>query len=174
MGVLGGLIGGALGAASGIFGGISKNKMLSEQERLLREQERENQNWFDRRYNEDSTQRADAQAVLTRLTEMIRNRNKAAEGSAAVMGGTDESVAAAKEAGNRAIADTMSNIAASGDRRKDIIEGQYRNRDHEIDENLRAVAAQKKNIFDIANDAVGGAWDGFGSGLDLNFPIKKQ
>ena len=164
---LGGLIGGALGAVGGIFGGLSKNKMLSEQEDLLNEQKRENQNWFDRRYNEDSTQRADAQAVLTRLNEMIRNRNRAAEGSAAVMGGTDESVAQAKEAGNRAMADTMSNIAASGERRKDQIEGSYRNRDHEIDEQIRGVRGQRKNFFDIANDAIGGAWDGYGSGIGM-------
>ena len=166
---LGGLIGGALGAVGGIFGGLSKNKMLSEQEDLLNEQKRENQNWFDRRYNEDSTQRADAQAVLTRLNEMIHNRNRAAEGSAAVMGGTDESVAQSKEAGNRAMADTMSNIAASGERRKDLIEGSYRNRDHAIDEQIRGVRGQRKNVFDIINDGLGGAWDGYGSGVDLDF-----
>lgn len=67
MGLLGGILGGVGGAVGGIFGGISKNrqikeqmKMLNEQKKLVGEQQKENQDWFDRRYNEDATQRAEA------------------------------------------------------------------------------------------------------------------
>ncbi|MBF0924417.1 MAG: hypothetical protein HXK59_09245, partial [Campylobacter concisus] len=116
--MLGGLIGGALGAIGGIFGSISKNKMLKEQQRMVDGQKRENQDWYDRRYNEDSTQRADAQAMLTHTADMIRQRNQQAAGSAAVMGGTDESVAATKEANAKALADTTSQIAVAGEQRK--------------------------------------------------------
>ena len=65
--MLGGIIGGAAGALGGIFGGISKNKMLKRMRNMINEQKRENQDWYDRRYNEDATQRADAQAILCLL-----------------------------------------------------------------------------------------------------------
>lgn len=42
-----------------------------------------------------------------------------------MMGGTEESVAAAKAANNQALADATSQIAVNGERRKDQIESQY-------------------------------------------------
>lgn len=85
----------------------------------------ENQDWYDRRYNEDATQRADAQRILTMTNENIKQRNQQAAGAQAVMGGTEESVAAAKAANNQALADATSQIAVNGERRKDQIESQY-------------------------------------------------
>lgn len=120
-----GLIGTAVGAAGSIFGGISASKAMKKVKQNIQNQMKDNQNWYDRRYNEDSTQRADAQRVITMTEESIKKRNKQAAGTQAVMGGTDESVAAAKEANSRALADTMSQIAINGEARKDNIESQY-------------------------------------------------
>lgn len=125
MGILGSAIGGALGIGGAIFGGISASKAMKKVKRNLQQQQRENQSWYDRRYNEDATQRADAQRILTMTNENIRQRNRAAAGTQAVMGGTEESVAAAKAANNEALADATSQIAAAGERRKDAIEQQY-------------------------------------------------
>jgi len=125
MGILGSAIGGALGVGGAIFGGISASKAMKKVKRNLQQQQRENQSWYDRRYNEDATQRADAQRILTMTNENIRQRNRAAAGTQAVMGGTEESVAAAKAANNQALADATSQIAAAGERRKDAIEQQY-------------------------------------------------
>ena len=83
--MLGGIIGGAAGALGGIFGGISKNKMLKKQMAMVNEQKRENQDWYDRRYNEDATQRADAQAILTKTSEMIKQRNQQSAGTQAAV-----------------------------------------------------------------------------------------
>ena len=80
--MLGGIIGGSVGALGGLFGSLSRNKALRRQMRMLGEQRRENQDWYDRRYNEDARQRADAQAMLTRTAEAIRQRNLASAGSA--------------------------------------------------------------------------------------------
>ena len=165
--MLGGIIGGAAGALGGIFGGISKNRMLKQQMKLVNEQKRENQDWYDRRYNEDATQRADAQAVLTHTAEMIRQRNQQAAGTAAVMGGTEESVAAAKEANAKALSDAASQIAVAGAQRKDQIEGRYRERQHELDETLRALQGQKQDGLQMASNAIGGAVNGFASGMEL-------
>ena len=89
-----GLIGSAIGAAGSIFGGISASKAMKKIKSNVEAQRQKNQNWYDRRYNEDYTQRADAQRILTQTEESIKNRNKQAAGIQAVMGGTDESVAA--------------------------------------------------------------------------------
>lgn len=165
--MLGGIIGGAAGALGGIFGGISKNKMLKQQMAMINEQKRENQDWYDRRYNEDATQRADAQAILTKTADMIKQRNQQSSGTQAVMGGTDESVAAAKEANAKALSDATSQIAVAGAQRKDQIEGQYRERKQQLDETLRNLEGQKQNAFDIASNAVGGAVNGFANGIKL-------
>lgn len=125
MGILGSAIGGALSLGASIFGGISASKAMKKVKQNIEGQQGENQNWYDRRYNEDATQRADAQRIFTIMNENIRQRNKAAAGSQAVSGGTDESVAAAKESNNHAIAEAASQIAVNGERRKDQIEGQY-------------------------------------------------
>lgn len=125
MGILGSAIGGALGVGGAIFGGISASKAMKKVKRNLQHQQRENQSWYDRRYNEDATQRADAQRILTMTNENIRQRNRAAAGTQAVMGGTEDAVAAAKAANNEALADATSQIAAAGERRKDAIEQQY-------------------------------------------------
>ena len=165
--MLGGWIGGALGAIGGIFGGISKNRMLKRQQRMVDEKKRENQDWYDRRYNEDFTQRADAQAMLTHTADMIRRRNQQAAGSAAVMGGTDESVAATKEANAKALADATSQIAVAGEQRKDKIEGQYISRKDALDEQLRALRGQKVDGLGMVSNAIGGTVDGFASGMGL-------
>lgn len=165
--MLGGIIGGTSGALGGIFGGISKNKMLKKQMDMIKEQKRENQDWYDRRYNEDSTQRADAQAILTQTADMIRRRNQQSAGTQAVMGGTEESAAAAKEANSKALSDATSQIAVAGAQRKDQIEGQYRERQQQLDETLRQLQGQKQDGFQMVSNAIGGAANGFASGMGL-------
>lgn len=96
MGILGSAIGGALGIGGSIFGGISASKAMKRIKKNLEGQKQENESWYNRRYNEDATQRADAQRILTLTNENIRNRNRQAAGTQAIMGGTEESVAAAK------------------------------------------------------------------------------
>lgn len=137
-----GMIGAAVGAAGSIFGGVSATMAMNKMKANVEAQKRENQDWYDRRYNEDSTQRADAQKILTMTQESIKNRNKAAA-SQAVMGGTDESTAAAKEANNKALAEATSTIAVNGEKRKDAIEGQYRERNAALNEQLNQIEKDK-------------------------------
>jgi hypothetical protein len=158
--MLGGIIGGALGALGGIFGGISKNKMLKRMRNMINEQKRENQDWYDRRYNEDSTQRADAQAILTQTADMIRRRNQQSAGAQAVMGGTEESVAATKAANANALADTAAQIAVAGANRKDNIESQYITRKGAINDKLNNLQQQKaNNIINAVNGVSSAASD---------------
>lgn len=143
MGVIGSAIGGALGIGASIFGGISASKAMKKVKKNLEGQMKENQDWYDRRYNEDATQRADAQRILTMTNENIRQRNKAAAGAQAVMGGSEESVAAAKAANNQALADATSQIAVNGERRKDQIESQYMQTKQELNDKLNNLEQAK-------------------------------
>ena len=127
----GAIIGAAISAVTSIAGSAASSaaarKAKATAEAKERQRQAENQAWYDRRYNEDPLQRASAQRVLTKTAELIRERNKAAQGRAAVMGGTEESVAATKAANANAMAEAASNIAAAGEARKDAIEARYLN-----------------------------------------------
>ena len=113
--MLGALIGAGLGLASSIAGGVANRKARRKQEQMIAQQQRENQAWYDRTYNADPTKRADTVRLLTQMQEQIKNRNKAAKGRQSVMGGTEDSTTAVKEANNKTLADTTSQIVAAND-----------------------------------------------------------
>ena len=160
MGLFGSIAGGALGAAGSIFGGISASKAMKRVKKNLQAQKEANQNWYDRRYNEDATQRADAQRILTQTEESIRNRNRQAAGSQAEMGGTDESVAAEKAANAEAWADATAQIAAGAENRKDQIEQTYQQRDSQINEALNNLEMNKAQAISQAVQGVAKAGAG--------------
>lgn len=160
MGLFGSIAGGALGAAASIFGGISASKAMRRVKEQLQAQKQANQNWYDRRYNEDATQRADAQHILTQIDERIKNRNRQAAGAQAVMGGTDESTAAAKAANAQALADATSQIAAGADNRKDQIEQTYQQRDSQINGALNNMEINKAQAISQAVQGVAKAGAG--------------
>lgn len=143
MGILGDTIGIGLGAVGSIFGGISASKAMKRVRNSLNEQRQKNQDWYNRRYNEDVTQRVDAQAILTKTEESIRNRNRQAAAMRAVTGGTEESVAAAKAANNDALVQAATNIAVNGEARKDAIESQYQQTDASIQQQLNDIEQKK-------------------------------
>ena len=141
-----GVIGALIGAASSIYGGWKASQAMKNIQDNIEKQQQSNKDWFDRRYNEDATQRADAQRILQMTEESIKNRNKQAAGTAAVMGSTNESVAAAKEANNKAIADATSTIAANAEARKDRIEATYLQNDN-YNEQLNNIEKEKADAI---------------------------
>lgn len=151
--MLGTLIGAGLGLASSIAGGIANRKARQKQEQMIAQQQKENQAWFDRKYNEDPTKRADTVRLLTQMQEQIKNRNKAAKGRQAVMGGTEDSTTAVKEANNKTLADTTSQIVAANDARKDNMENQYRARKSQLQGQQMSLEAEK--AADTANAVAG-------------------
>lgn len=121
----GAIAGAALSAVSSLVGASQAKKQAKKAEAQLEQQKKQNEDWYNRRYNEDYTQTAEAQRALTLAREEAQRQLAAARGRQAVMGGTEESVAATQEAVNRGLADTMSGIAAQGTARKDAIENTY-------------------------------------------------
>lgn len=151
--MIGALIGAGLGLASSIAGGIANRKARRKQEQMLAQQQRENQAWYDRKYNEDPTKRADTVRLLTQMQEQIKNRNRAAKGRQAVMGGTEDSTTAVKEANNKTLADTTSQIVAANEARKDAIEQQYQRNKRSIQGQQMQMEAEKS--ADTANVVAG-------------------
>lgn len=151
--MIGALIGAGLSVASSIAGGIANRKARRKQEQMIAQQQRENQAWYDRKYNEDPTKRADTVRLLTQMQEQIKNRNKAAKGRQAVMGGTEDSTTAVKEANNKTLADTTSQIVAANDARKDNIEQQYMARKSQLQGQQMGIEAEK--AADTANAVAG-------------------
>lgn len=151
--MIGSLIGAGLGLVSSIAGGIANRKARRKQEQLLAQQQRENQAWYDRKYNEDPTKRADTVRLLTQMQEQIKNRNRAAKGRQAVMGGTEDSTTAVKEANNKTLADTTSQIVAANESRKDNIEQQYQQNKRSIQGQQMQMEAEKS--ADTANAVAG-------------------
>ncbi len=128
----GAIIGAAMTAASAIAGGISNSARRRAVKRLRGQQLRDNQTWYNQEYNADPTQRADAARLLTQMKEQLQERTKAARGRQNVIGSTEDSTTAAKEANNSVIADTISKIYASNQARKDSIGEEYRKTKDEI------------------------------------------
>ncbi len=151
--MIGALIGAGLGLASSIAGGIANRKARKKQEQMLAQQQRDNQAWYDRKYNEDPTKRADTVRLLTQMQEQIKNRNRAAKGRQAVMGGTEDSTTAVKEANNKTLADTTSQIVAANEARKDAIEQQYQQNKRSIQGQQMQMEAEKS--ADTANVVAG-------------------
>ncbi|MDE5887323.1 MAG: hypothetical protein K2H46_07040 [Muribaculaceae bacterium] len=146
------LIGSAIGS---IWGGKKASDAMKKVKANLQEQRQRNDDWYNQRYNEDATQRADAQAMIARTEEAIKARSKAAAGTQAVMGGTEESVAATKAANAQAMADATSQIAVAGDRRKESIENQYQAKDEALQSEQNDMERARAREVTKAGSAVG-------------------
>lgn len=144
MGFLLGALGLGLGAAGSAANFISQAKEARKRRRALDERERENEAWYNRKYNEVGTESASAQRALTAMRDAQRQRMNSASGAAAVSGASSESVAAEKAAANKAIGDTVSAIAARDDARKERVEDEYRREKRAIDNARDNISLQKQ------------------------------
>lgn len=164
--MIGSLIGAGVQIAGSIIGGISAHRKARRAKAIAQSEKDENEDWYNRRYNEDATQRGDAQRMLTKTEEAIRNRNRGAAGAQAVIGGTEESVAATKQANAQALADATSQIVANADSRKDSIESQYRNSKSQLNNKLANIELNGASALQQAVAGVGSGMANLGSAID--------
>lgn len=160
------LVGAGIGAIGSIFGGIAASKAAKRARQGVMSSMRDNQTWYDRRYNEDALQRADALRTMERTREAIAKRNQRAQAVQAVMGGTEESVQAEREAGNEALSNVASAIAADGAKRKDLIESQYIQRRDGLQQQLNQIEANRAQGITQAIGGVVQAGAGIASAFD--------
>lgn len=120
--MIGAIIGAALNAGSAIAGNImssrANRKAQAAQEAAYDRQEA----YWTRRANEDPLQRTAAQAMITRTADELKKVNRAAQGRQAVMGGTEASVAATKDASARALGETVRDAAILGEEARERAE----------------------------------------------------
>lgn len=164
--MIGALIGAGLSIASSIAGNISNRKLKQKQDEMRAQQLKDNEAWYRRNYYSDPTKRADTVRLLTQMQEQIRNRNKAARGRQAVMGGTEDSTTAVKEANNKTLADTTSQIVANNESRKDDIEQQYQQNKRQIQNAQMEADAQNAGNTAQAVAGVAGTAANIASALD--------
>lgn len=144
MGFLLGALGLGLGAAGSAANFISQAKEARKRRRALDERERENEAWYNRKYNEVGTESATAQRALTAMRDAQQERMNRASGAAAVSGASSESVAAEKAAANKTIGDTVSAIAARDDARKERVDDEYRREKRAIENARDNISLQKQ------------------------------
>ena len=123
------IIAAGISALSSLAGqGISSaqnKKAAQNREEYLNRRRQEEEDWYNRNYYADPTQRADAQRAINMISEELKNRSRATAGRAAMGGATEEAVAQEKALGNQALADVVSSIAADNSKRKDAIDAQH-------------------------------------------------
>ncbi|RHJ77706.1 hypothetical protein [Parabacteroides sp. AM08-6] len=125
--MIGAAITGGLGLLGGLFGGIKAAKQRKKAQRALNEEKTYNENLFNKEYYSDPLERSDSAALLRNLRKELKERSKSSAATAAVIGATPEAVLADKEAGNKIISDTMSNLGAMNAQYKDNVMNRYLN-----------------------------------------------
>lgn len=165
MGLLGGIIGGVASIGAGIASGIAGRKAAKRNERILNRAQDRAQDWYDQEYYSDFTQRSDAQAALNSARKILDDRYNRTQGSAAVTGATDESVAQQKAANNQVIADVTSNIAERADAYKEQVRSNYENQLSAIDEARMGVNNQRAQNVATAAQGVAQAGQALGGGI---------
>ena len=152
------LIGAGLAVGSSLWGGYKASQAAKKANRQIANQRAANQAWFNRRYNEDYADTAAGQRLITQAKDYAKDNWKKAQGASRVGGATDESAAAAKEAGNKMVGNTISGIAAADTARKDRIDAQYRSLDNSLTQQQIAVeqnrAAQISQAASQASNAM--------------------
>lgn len=159
--MIGAIIGAAGSVASSLIGGAQAKRAAEKANKELADQREKNEDWYRRRYNEDYTQSAEAQAAMTRARELAREQMAAARGASAVMGGTEAGIAAQQQAANKMLADTMSGIAQNATARKDAVESQYL-------QNEAALSQQQQGVYNQqAANSTAAANQGMAAGMSL-------
>ena len=166
-------IGGAAALGSAIYGAIKSSQANNNARRLVQQQRDDNKEWYNIKRSQDYTQRADVQAAIKRQRELLDEQLKRARAANVVAGGTDESLALQQEAANRAVAQTMTDIAANGAAYKDNVENQYRAQDAALNQQqVQSYQQQAAQTAQAASQAVNAGVNVLGQGVERYEQIK--
>lgn len=161
---IGAVIGAVGGLASSLIGGAASSSAAEAAERRQRQQEAKENAWYNRRYYEDYIDTAAGQNLVRRAKEFAKSQWKKAAGAQAVAGGTDASVAMAKEAGNKMMGDTIADIAAADLNRKQRVDEQHRAAEQQFAQNdINREMQRANNIKEAAQGASNAIFSAAGS-----------
>ena len=159
-------IGAGVSVASSLFGGLFASSAAKEAEKKQRAMEAREQNWYNRRYNEDYTDTAAGQNLVRRAEDIFRKGVKQTAGAAKVAGGTDASVAMAKEALNKGVGDTIANVAANDTARKAQVDNIHMQNEQKFAQQRQQEQLTKANEITKAAQGASNAMMSIGSAVD--------
>ena len=133
----------ALGVGSSIFGANKAKKAARRAQAENQYRTNAEKAWYDKNYNTDYLDTKAGQNLMRRAQEVQDEYVRKANGAAAVGGGTAASVAMAKEAANKAMGDTIANVAAQDTARKQHVEDAHLANTQQLSRERQQIEQQK-------------------------------
>lgn len=135
----------AAGVASSIFGANKAKKAARKAQAENTYRTNAEKAWYDKNYNTDYLDTKAGQNLMRRAKEVQDEYVRKADGAAAVGGGTAASVAMAKEQANKAMGDTIANVAAQDTARKQQVEDAHQQNVMQLSRERQQIEQDKAN-----------------------------
>lgn len=152
----------ALGVGSSLFGANKAKKAAKRAQAENQYRTNAEKAWYDKNYNTDYLDTKAGSNLLRRAQEVQDEYIRKADGSAAVGGGTAASVAQAKESANKAMGDTIANIAAQDTSRKQHVEDAHLANTQQLSRERQQIEQQKAQATSDAAQNASNAMFNFG------------
>ena len=152
----------ALGVGSSIFGANKAKRAARRAAAENKYRTNAEKAWFDKNYNTDYLDTKAGQNLMRRAKEVQDEYVRKADGAAAVGGGTAASVAMAKEAANKAMGDTIANVAAQDTARKQHVEDVHLQNTQQLSRERQQIEQQKAQATSDAAQNASNAMFNFG------------
>ena len=152
----------ALGIGSSLFGANKAKKAARRAQAENQYRTNAEKAWYDKNYNTDYLDTKAGQNLMRRAQEVQDEYIRKADGAAAVGGGTAASVAQAKESANKAMGDTIANIAAQDTSRKQHVEDAHLANTQQLSRERQQIEQQKAQATSDAAQNASNALFNFG------------
>lgn len=152
----------ALGIGSSLFGANKAKKAARRAQAENQYRTNAEKAWYDKNYNTDYLDTKAGQNLMRRAQEVQDEYIRKADGAAAVGGGTAASVAQAKESANKAMGDTIANIASQDTSRKQHVEDAHLQNQMNLSRERQQIEQQKAQATSDAAQNASNALFNFG------------
>lgn len=152
----------ALGVGSSLFGANKAKKAARRAQAENQYRTNAEKAWYDKNYNTDYLDTKAGSNLLRRAQEVQDEYIRKADGAAAVGGGTAASVAQAKESANKAMGDTIANVAAQDTARKQHVEDAHLANTQQLSRERQQIEQQKAQATSDAAQNASNAMFNFG------------
>ena len=148
--------------ASSLFGANKAKKAARKAQEENTYRTNAEKAWYEKNYNTDYLDTKAGQNLMRRAQEVQNEYIRKADGAAAVGGGTAASVAMAKEAANKAMGDTIANVAAQDTARKQHVEDVHLQNTQQLSRERQQIEQQKAQATSDAAQNASNAMFNFG------------
>lgn len=166
-------LGGVLDTAASVYGGINpvfgnvyagwkNSQAVKEKKAKVDDWERETDNAYSRKINQDFFDTNLGSAVFDKATQNLTSSNNQIEQQAAVTGATNESKLAAKKTNQAAFGDTLQGLASQATQRNDRLNSEYQHQKGQVmmqqlglvDGDIASAQAQQQNSGQLMDTAM--------------------